>query len=167
MRFRLRFNQAVFYGIAFGGAEALLIGLQSTVMAALFTFQPDILNIFPANFRQEFITAYSAPSLIIFAPVIERISALFVHIAAILLAFLTLRTRKIQYLLYAIILKSFIDGSIIPLTQIPQLSALQVSSYLLWAYIMEVPIAIYGMISYLIIIWVKKIYPVSSAKSLS
>lgn len=148
------FNQAVAYGIAFGGMEILMVGLLTTTFASVLTFKPEFLAFLPAYLRQEAITAYSASSWFLFAPVIERISALFIHLASCVAVFLSLRTKKMGYFWLAVALKGVTDG-MVPLlvAKLPQ------GNFLLWAYLVEIPIAFLGLVSFLTVKWLKKNYP--------
>ena len=71
---------------------------------------------------------------IIFAPMIERVSSLLIHIFASLLVFYSIRINHKRYLVYSVGYKSLVDGII------PALSLCIGTATLLSSYIIELPI---------------------------
>jgi len=155
------FNDAVAFGIAFNGVEALMVGLWTFGAALALFLKPDLLNFFPVHLRQEVIQAFGGSALYIPAQWIERSAVLFGGIFSSLLVFMTVRTRKLKYILIAVIYKMIVDGGLaVYLMHYPIAPA---EGFVLWSYLIEIPIVIYGVVGILGALWLKKIYPKSLA----
>jgi len=146
--------QAVAFGIGFGGFENFIVGLQSSLSSLVFTLRPALLRILPGNIQIEYLKVLTAPTWFIFAPFLERTSALFIHIAACVLIFLAIKTKKLRYLWYAFGLKSLLDASVLCLAKVENLPL----PFVINAYLIEIPIAILGVISLLWIFNIRKKY---------
>lgn len=153
------FNQAVAFGIGFGGSETLLVGFQSLIVSMVLTFKPDFLRLVPPFIQEEMMKYYSSSTWLVFASAMERLSALFIHILATVLVFLSVKTGKMRYFWLAFLAKGAVDGLV------PFLSQIQASSLIAWVYIIEIPLFILGLIFLFILTKIKKIYPDSKQLS--
>lgn len=147
------FEQAVAFGIGFGGFEAFTLGLVSFAFTLLFLIRPDFVQLFPENLRQQFELGYSASSWIVPVPFVERVAALFIHILAMVLVFLAIRTGQLKYFWYSVLYKTLADGMILPLTKVFDISAIS------GVYLIEIPIVILGLIGLWGVLKIRKIYP--------
>ncbi|MCD6236582.1 MAG: YhfC family intramembrane metalloprotease [Thermoplasmata archaeon] len=131
---QITFDQAVAFGLGFGGVEAMLLGLQSFLTIFLFTLMPDLIDYIPATRRALVLQQLNQSTWIIFAPMIEGVSSLLIHIFASLLVFYSIRINHKRYLVYSVGYKSLVDGII------PALSLCIGTATLLSSYIIELPI---------------------------
>lgn len=135
-----RFEEAVGIGISFGATEAILLGLSYMINIIIFYMMPQLIEQVPEQQREFIEASLNLDTLVIFAPIIERISTLIIHITAAILVVLSLR-QKPSYLLAAIAYKSIVDG-IIPIIK-PLLMAPSISNY----YLAEIPFIIIAALS--------------------
>ncbi len=150
---RATWAQAIAFGIGFGGLENFLLGLQSFGSTLLFTLFPQLLARLPGSLAAEYTTLLTASTWFIFAPGIERVAAMFIHVFSCVALFVALRPGKKRYLLYAFIFKTVADGMALYLQRITGFS------FLAYAYIVEIPIVALGLIGALGLWRVRKIYP--------
>lgn len=144
------FRKGVAFGIGFGAAEAIFLGVTSFLNILVFVMFPDIVSIVPEPLREVLLTQLNASSWIVFAPIIERISIMFIHVFSALLVLYAIKSRKLIYLVYSILFKTLVDG-IIPWLAYNMQPLYEVSN----AYIIEVPFIILALISYFGIKWLK------------
>lgn len=149
----VNWSKAVAFSIGFGGLENFILGLHTAAVTLLFTFVPRLLASLPANIRAEYLASLSSSSWIVFAPALERTAALFIHLLACVLIFLAVRTGKQRYLWYSFLYKAVIDGTALFLNKIPA------PSFLIFAYLVQIPIVIYGIIGVWGLLKIKKKYP--------
>ncbi len=100
------FNGSVGFGIGFGGIEAFLLGLNSFLTVIVLLFIPEKL---PQNILENLLTSFSSP-LLIPMPIIERISALFIHIFSCVLIILSVKKKSPGWFWVSFIYKTFVDG---------------------------------------------------------
>jgi len=137
---KIGFEDAVGIGITYGAVEAILNGFSNIVNVLTFYFMPGLIEQLPEAQREFIVSSLSLDTIVVFAPIIERISALIIHIAAAVFVVLALKTG-LRYLLAAVMYKSLVDG-IIPLLQ-PLLANPSVYNY----YITEVPFVVIAVLS--------------------
>jgi uncharacterized membrane protein YhfC len=143
------FDQAVAFGLGFGGIEAVLLGLSSFLTILLFAIMPDLINQIPEAQREIIIQQLNRSTWIVFAPILERCMALLVHVFASLLVFYAIRVLLKRYLLYSIGYKTIVDGVI------PALTVYVGSSTLTGIYLMELPFVGFGLVAVGGILWVR------------
>lgn len=143
------FDEAVAFGLGFGGIEAVLLGLQSFLTILMFTVMPDLINQIPETQREIIFQQLNQSTWIIFAPILERGATLLIHVFASILVFYAIHTTMKRYLLYSIGYKTVVDGII------PALSVYVGSSTLTSVYLMELPIAGLGLVAAGSILWIK------------
>ena len=151
------FNQAVAFGIGFNGVEAVMVGLIMLFISTALFINPNLLSFFPESLRQDVVTGYSSSSLAALAPIVERLSVVLIGVFTSVLVFLSIRTKKITYLLISIGFKTLIDGAYSIIGQIP----FQVwgVSFTVWSCLIEIPIVFLALISYWGTKKVKQVYP--------
>ena len=147
---KMDFKKGVAFGIGFGAAEAIFLGVTSFLNILVFVMFPDIIGIVPEPMREVLLTQLNASSWIVIAPVIERISITFIHIFSALLVLYALKSRKLSYLVYSILFKTFVDG-IIPWLAYNMQPLYEVVN----AYMIQIPFIILAIISYFGIKWLK------------
>ena len=106
------FKEAVAFGIGFGAFEAISISLSAMVQLIVFILNPSILELIPEE-RREFIEVQlNMPTWVVLAPIIERVFTLLIHIFTTLVIFVSVKWRRLSYLLGAIAYKSVVDAVI-------------------------------------------------------
>ncbi|HEC81825.1 MAG TPA: YhfC family intramembrane metalloprotease [Thermoplasmatales archaeon] len=143
------FDEAVAFGLGFGGVEAVLLGFQSFLTILSFTVMPDLISQIPETQRGVIVQQLSQSTWVIFAPILERGMTLLIHVFASILVFYAIHTSVKRYLLYSIGYKTIVDGII------PALSVYVGSSTLTSIYLMEMPVAGLGLIAAGGILWVR------------
>jgi len=105
-------NQAIALGIGFGSTEAIFVGFSSFTNILAFILYPNLINKIPESQREIVLQQLNQPSIVIPAPILERVFVLIIHILAILLIFYAIRKSDIRYLLASIFYKTLADGPI-------------------------------------------------------
>ena len=150
-RFRkMDLKHAMAFGIGFGSIEAILLGLSGTVNIAVSIINPSLVSSLPAVTQ----AALDLSTLSVFAPIMERIFTLLIHIFSSLLVIYAVVKGKIRYLVYSILFKSLVDG------MIPALTSIFNSTTLVGLYEIEIPIAALGIISFYGIRWMSRKFKV-------
>lgn len=126
------FNEAVSFGLGYGGGEAFTIGLFAFINLIL-------LSVMPQLFSSEALKELSLPCGIIGAPLLERSSAIFIHLLASLWLFQAAKERKVYPLVLAALVKG-IDSLAPALIFMKELGNPLVTYYLI-----EVPILLWGI----------------------
>lgn len=151
------FSEAVAFGIAFNGVEALMVGFWTFGAGLTLFLRSDLLNFFPVHLRQEVIQAFGGSAAYIPAQWIERTAVLLGGIFASLLVFTTVKTGKWRYFFLAMIYKMVVDGGLA--VYLMRYSTPLTENFVLWTYLIQIPAVIYGIIGLLGVFWLKKIYP--------
>ncbi len=143
------YDDAVGFGLAFGGVEAILLGLSSFLNVLLFLLNPSLIEQVPAAQRQALLNALDAPSIMVFAPIIERTFTIFVHLFATVLVYLAVLRRKASLFWVSLLYRAGIDG------MVPGFGRVLVQPYdpVLMTYMIEFVIAIYGSVGLLATRW--------------
>lgn len=133
-RIEMNFRESMAFGIGFGGCEAIVLGILS----------------FTSILNSDVSWSSAGGPWMIFPPIIERSFVLFGHIFSCLLVIYSVKVKKIRYFIYSIMYKSPIDG-IIPWMHhnIPETVK--------GAYMMEIPVVIFGIIGLIGIIKLKEV----------
>jgi len=148
----MNFKEAIAFGIGFGGIETFLLGFFSFINILAYVLFPDLINMMSADQQAALLSQLSTSTWIIFAPIIERISVLSIHIFAALLVIYSVKQKRPVYLLASMLYKTVTDGMI-------PLLVVYIGTSLLGSYIIEIPVVILGLIGYLGIKWIKKKFP--------
>jgi uncharacterized membrane protein YhfC len=101
---RASWDQALVFGIGFGGIEALLLGLLGFTSAIGGVIAPDSLPI--SNLGGLANNATLAMGL---APVVERLSVIFAHIFACVLIFYAIASGEAKWVWFAVLYKTLLD----------------------------------------------------------
>jgi uncharacterized membrane protein YhfC len=147
---KMNFSDAVAFGIGFGGIEAFLLGFFSFIDILMFILFPDMLSALSVDQQAAVLSQLSLSTWIIFAPIIERISVLFIHIFAALLVVYSVKEKKPLYFLASFLYKTVTDG------MIPLLVFYVGTATILDSYVLEIPVVILGIIGYMGIRWIMK-----------
>lgn len=103
-------DEATAFGVGFGAAEAILIGLPSLVQLVSFITNPSLIDMIPPDLREAVLAQLDTPTLFVFAPILERAFTLFAHVFTALLVFASVKQRRFQLFLLAFIYKSVLDA---------------------------------------------------------
>ncbi len=134
------FNESFAFGLGFGCTEAFLLGVGSFINLLMFILFPEIINYVPEQQRQAVLKQLTMSTWVVFAPIIERGSAILIHLFSTLLVVLSVRKAERFFLLAAVLYKTILDGSI------PFLRANVNTLTLTGIYLIEVFITILGVI---------------------
>jgi uncharacterized membrane protein YhfC len=149
---KMSFNEAMAFGIGFGGIEAFLLGFFSFINILALIISPDLISTLPADQQEYILGQLNMSTLIIFAPIIERTATMLIHIFAALLVVYSVKQKKFVYFIASFLYKTVVDGMV-------PLLAFYIGTTMLDVYLIEIPIVILGLIGYLGIVWIKKKYP--------
>ncbi len=144
-------DEAIAFGVGFGSSEAILLGIQSLTQILIFTLNPELLYIIPEPQRKIIEVSLSMPTWVTAAPVIERTFALFSHVFAALLIFVSIIQDRSLFFLLSFAYKSLLDA-LVPYIQVtfkPNISPIG-------AYEAEIWVIFMGSIALLGIIWMRK-----------
>ncbi len=137
-------DEATAFGVGFGAVEAIVLGLPSVVQIGMFFLNPAILDALPPAQRAYVIEQLSAPTMVVLAPIIERLFTLLVHVLSAVLVYSAVRWAQPRLLLYAFLYKSTVDAPI------PYLQWALGSSPDWWTvYLVEVWVVLIGAVGYL------------------
>jgi len=101
-------DRAVAFGIGFGGVEAFLLGLASLVPIVLLLVSPDLI---PPSTRDGLVQRLRDFGLLsIFLPILERVSALAIHVLSCVLLVYAVRMRHPRWFWLAFAYKTAVDG---------------------------------------------------------
>jgi uncharacterized membrane protein YhfC len=110
------FQQAVAFGLGFGGAEAVLLGLISFLNVAVLLAFPQIIDLLPPGQRAAVLAQLTLPTVVVLAPIIERAFTLMIHIFCAVLVIQAVKTRRVEYFLLSFLFKTLTDGMLPMLT---------------------------------------------------
>jgi len=144
------FKEGVAFGIGFASLEAVILGMISFVNVLIFLLYPSMIQILPEYQREMILKELEMETLVIFAPIMERISTIFIHIFSFLLVVFAVKSGKKFYLWLSIGFKSLVDG------MIPWMLYTFDKTTLSGIYSMEAVIMVFGLTGFLGIQWMKK-----------
>lgn len=144
LRTRLKsasFEEAVGFGLAFGGTEAILLGLGSFLNILLFLLYPSLVEQIPAGQREVVVAALDSPSAVVFAPIIERAFTILVHLFASVLVYAAALGRNQRFFWASFLYRAGLDG------MVPGFSRLLAGSPnpVVTTYMIELVIVVYGL----------------------
>jgi len=139
------YDEAVGFGLAFGGTEAFVLGLGSFLNILAFLLNPGLIEQIPMAQREALMAALDGPSAIVFAPIIERAFTILVHLFATVLVYVAVVRHDPRFFWASFLYRVGIDG------MVPGFSILITSSSnpLLTTYLLELAIAAYGSLGLL------------------
>jgi uncharacterized membrane protein YhfC len=144
---RVSWKRALAFGIGFGAVEALLLGLSSlgTVLTAL---------VVPGVFPLEALEQVSRLNNVLYglAPISERFFIVLVHILSNVLIFYAIAQRKPKWFWLALIYKTGIDA----VATFAQFWGLETLAKI---WIIEAVVALWGLVGWLGVRWVRQHYP--------
>lgn len=144
---KIGFNEAVALGIGFGFIEAFFLGLLSFISILYFIMNPGL----EAQLAEQQLQQLSNPFWIVISPVIERASAILIHVFASLLVIYAVRVNKASYLFLSVIYKVLVDGMVPLLAYVPQYMGFADISNI----IVEIPVIIFALLGFIGIRWIK------------
>lgn len=139
-------NQALVFGIGFGGVEALLLGLFSLVAAVNGLIAPDMLPVPTLG------NLANSSGLMGLAPVVERLSVIFAHIFSCVLIFHAVSSGEKRWGWLAIVYKTLLDAP-------AGFAAFWGSNTLEKIWTLEGIITFFGLIGLLGTLWIARRYP--------
>jgi uncharacterized membrane protein YhfC len=135
---KMNLKEALAFGIGFGSIEAIALGTIGLLNVIVLLVNPAIVEqLTPAQQA-----SLNLPVEFFLAPLIERVSALSIHIFASLLVFYAIAKKKASYLIGSVLFKAFIDGILPAIGYYIDLTTLQ------GIYVAEIPIAILGLLAF-------------------
>lgn len=143
------FQQAVAFGLGFGGSEAFLIGIISFINIAVLLAFPTIINLLPAADRAALLTQLTLPNILILAPVIERAFTIILHVFCAVLVIQAVKTRRMEYFILSLVYKTLADG------MLPLLTMTFDRSTIAGVYSIEAFVVALGIISFMGLLWIR------------
>lgn len=143
---KMKLKEALAFGIGFGSIEAIALGVVGFLNIIAFVLDPSLASLLPLEQQ----ASLDLPTVIVLAPIIERASAIAIHVFGSLLVVYAVAKKKINYLFASILFKTFVDG-IVPLLGY----AFDLSS-VAGMFTAEIPIVALGLISIYGAKWVAK-----------
>jgi uncharacterized membrane protein YhfC len=145
-------EEAVAFGVGFGGIEAIALGLPNIVSILVLYFNPILIEQLPASVQRQL----GLPTVVIFAPMMERLFSLLIHILGSLLAIYAAKERKPSYLAASVLYKALVDGIIPALGQSVDVTTVQ------GIYLAETPFVAIGLLTILCLRWMRRRYRTTS-----
>jgi len=102
-------DEVIAFGIGFGAAEAIVLGLPSLLQMATYLINPGMLELLTWRRYMEMTAQLNAPTWIVAAPIIERAFVLFAHILSVLLIHASVKQGRPRLLVLAFVYKGFLD----------------------------------------------------------
>jgi len=147
---KMKYKDAMAFGIGFGVFEALVIGFSTFLNVFIFVLMPEIIATLPMDIQAIILEQLSVSTLFIIPAIIERAAAILIHAFAGILVVYAVRSRKLKYLWYSVIYKTVVDGII------PVLVVTLQPGTLTGAYLIEIPFILLGLVGYFGILWMSK-----------
>lgn len=136
------YDDAIAFGLAFGGTEAVVLGLGSFANILLFLLNPGLMNQVPVSQREALLAALNAPTSIVFAPIIERTFVIPIHLFATVLLYTAVVTRKYRFFWSSFLYRTAIDATVPAFSQLLG----QSPGSLVTIYVIEMIVVAYGII---------------------
>jgi uncharacterized membrane protein YhfC len=138
-------DEAIGFGLAFGGIEAIILGIGSFLNILVFVLNPSLMEQIPLSQREGVLSALNAPSIMVFAPIIERASSILIHLFATMLIYAAIINHRPLLFLISFLYRATIDA------MVPGFNLLVSTSPdpFLATYAIESVIAIYGLLGLL------------------
>jgi uncharacterized membrane protein YhfC len=146
------FQQAVAFGLGFGCAEAFLLGLFSFLSVSVLIVFPQLIDLMPPAQKVAILEQITGPTIIAFAPIIERVFTILVHVFCTVLAIHAVRSRRIEYFLLSFLVKTGFDGAL------PLLMLSYDSTTVEGIYSIEAFVVLIGIVSLGGIFWLRSVY---------
>lgn len=145
------YDEAIGFGLAFGGTEAVLLGLSSFLNILVFLLNPGLMEQIPAAQREAVTAALDAPSVMVFAPIIERAFTILVHLFATTLVYVAALSHDSRLFWASFMYRAGIDGMVPGFSRLLRDS----SNPLAMTYAIELVIAVYGLLGLLGVRWLR------------
>jgi len=144
-------GEAVAFGVGFGSIEAIALGLPNMISIPLLYLNPSLIEQLPSSVQLQL----SLPTVVIFAPIMERFFTLMIHILGSLLVIYAVIRRRKSYLVASILYKGLVDGIIPVIGQNVDLTTVQ------GIYLAETPFVGIGVLTILCIYLMRRRYSTS------
>ncbi len=135
---KMKLNEALAFGIGFGSIEAIAIGLIGLISMLVLISNPALVELLPPAQQ----AALDLPTILVFAPIIERTAAVMIHVFSSMLVVYAVVKRKINYLFISILFKTLVDGIIPLLTYAFDLTTVT------GIYMIEIPFVVLGVLAF-------------------
>jgi uncharacterized membrane protein YhfC len=149
---RMSFEQALALGLAFGCAEAFVLGLLSFLNVAVFLAFPEILDLVTPLQRAAILEQLTLPDIMVLAPIIERIFTVLVHVFCTVLVVQSVKSGRASYFILSFLYKTLLDGALPFLTM--RFDAATVAG----AYYIESFVVVLGLIGLVGLLWLRDKY---------
>jgi len=145
------YDEAIAFGLGFGGTEAILLGLSSFLNVLLFWLNPTLIEQIPAAQREAVLASLNAPSIMVFAPIVERAFTIPVHVFATVLVYVAVVGPTPRLFWFSFLYRAALDA------MVPGFGRLigESSDPLVMTYVVELVIVIYGSLGLLGTRWLR------------
>lgn len=139
------YDEAIGFGLAFGGTEAILLGVSSFLSILMFLINPGFVEQIPSAQREAVLAALNGPSIMVFAPIVERASTIAVHVFATALLYAAVLKRNVWFFWASFLYRTLIDAMVPGFSYLLAVSG----NALVMTYAIELVIAAYGSLGLL------------------
>uniref|UniRef100_A0A7C4U8G5 YhfC family intramembrane metalloprotease n=1 Tax=candidate division WOR-3 bacterium TaxID=2052148 RepID=A0A7C4U8G5_UNCW3 len=144
------YDESIGFGIGFGSVEAIILGFSALITFLMVLLFPEKL---PNGFAEQLLSSLPHPSTV-FGPIIERISAMFIHISSSVLIITSVKLKKQGWFWISFIYKTIVDSYAAYFLYSKKLERMNVTGY----YLFEFTILLLGVIGIFILIKLKKFF---------
>lgn len=138
---KFSFNDAVAVGIGFGATEAIILGLLSLINMLMLA-NPSLIASLPEAERALVEAQLNQDSLIIFAPLIERVFTILAHVFATVLIIKALISKRLNFLWMSVFYKFVLDAPV------PFFQVLIADGNILMTYFVELYVMVLGLFAF-------------------
>lgn len=145
------YDDAIGFGLAFGGTEAILLGLASFLNILLFLLSPSLVEQIPATQREALLFGLNAPSIVVFAPIIERAFTILIHLFATTLIYAAVLSKDLRFFWVSFLYRAVIDA------MVPGFNRLiaESSNPLMMTYAIELVVVAFGLFGLFGVRWLR------------
>ena len=113
---KMDYQQAVAFGLGFGCAEAFILGISSFLNVSVILAFPQMIDLLPPDQRAALLQQLSMPTIVAFAPIIERVFTILAHVFCSVLVIQAVRTGRFGFFMLSFLFKTGLDGMLPMLT---------------------------------------------------
>ncbi len=149
---RMNFEQAIAVGLAFGCAEAFVLGMLSFLNVAVLLAFPQILEMVTPLQRAVIIEQLTLPDVMVLAPIIERVFTVLVHVFCTVLVIQSVKSGRTRYFMLSFLYKTLLDGALPFLTMTFDVKTVA------GVYYIESFVVVLGLVSAVGLFWLRERY---------
>jgi uncharacterized membrane protein YhfC len=142
----MKLKEAIAFGIGIGSMEAIALGVIGFLNIVAFVLDPSLVSLL--TLEQQ--AVFDSPTIIVLAPIIERIAAVSIHVFSSVLVVYAVAKKETNYLFASISFKAVVDGIAPLLGYLFDLSSIE------GIFAAEIPMIALGLIAFYGTKWIAK-----------